>query len=151
MTASMSVMLQHDAGLDCLFVRLWAAVVRTFSSGGLTVSNVVPSHVVWLEPWRPLPQTDDALAQELHRECSMQHVLYGVKVIAVARRTDCDDVLFAATDPSGSLAVVHLTWRGLVEPDPRWPSTTFYQGWQEWIDYCLIPEHAEYSERTREN
>jgi hypothetical protein len=43
------------------------------------------------------------------------------------------------------LAVVHLTW-GKVVIDSRSPYTTFYKGWRDWIDRCLIPDHNDCSE-----
>ena len=89
---------------------------------------------------------DEALVNELQRELSPQHVLYGILVAAVARRIDCDDVLFATADPSKPLAVVHLTWAGKAERDPRWPSSTLYQCWQDWMERCLAPDHEKYSE-----
>jgi hypothetical protein len=45
------------------------------------------------------------------------HALKSVKVRAVARRLDRDDVAFELVD--GRRCVVHLTWN--VETDPRWP------------------------------
>lgn len=38
------------------------------------------------------------------------------------------------------LAVVHLTWTGKAESDPRWPSTSTYRSWQGFVERCLIPE-----------
>jgi hypothetical protein len=36
-------------------------------------------------------------------------------LVAVAQRTDCDEVLFATADPSKPLALDHLTWSGRSE------------------------------------
>jgi len=105
-----------------------------------------PANVEWFTPWKKLKGSGEALVAELQKELSPQHVLYGVPVVAVALRINCDDVLFAADDPSKTLAVVHLTWTGKVERDPRWPETTLYRGWQDWIDRCMLPDHQEYSE-----
>jgi hypothetical protein len=57
------------------------------------------------------------LEHELARELPAGHALKGVKVRAVARRLDRDDVAFELED--GRCCVVHLTWN--VETDPRWP------------------------------
>jgi hypothetical protein len=38
----------------------------------------------------------------------------------LARRQDCDDVLFAVEDGSGQVVIVHLTWARHPEPAP-WP------------------------------
>jgi hypothetical protein len=105
----------------------------------------IPSDFMWLQPWEPLKHPVEGLVRELQRELTEQHVLYGVPVIPLARRADQDDVLFATGDPSKPLAVVHLTWRGSTEIDPRWPITTTYRGWQDWIEHGLLPDHREYS------
>jgi hypothetical protein len=106
-----------------------------------------PVEMEWVRPWERLQDVGETLVNELQKELPAQHVLKGVPVIAVARRLDCDDVLFATADPSMPLAVVHLTWAGKAEGDPRWPSTTLYRSWQDWIERCLVPDHQEYSER----
>ncbi len=103
-----------------------------------------PSEMRWVNPWERLKDGSDALVKELQKEMSPQHVLYGVPVVAVARRIDCDDVLFAVDDSAKPLAVVHLTWTGKVEHDPQWPSTTLYRDWQDWIERCLVPDHRAY-------
>jgi hypothetical protein len=105
-------------------------------------------NVEWLEPWQRLEGPDDALVREplvreLEKELPPQHVLRGVSVVPVARRIDCDDVLFATTDPLKPLAVVHLTYS--TETDPNWPHTTLYASWSDWIERCLLPDSEEYS------
>jgi hypothetical protein len=102
----------------------------------------IPPDLKWVEPWEPLDGTGDGFVKELEREMPPQHVLYGVPVVAVACRIDCDDVLFASADPSKPLALVHLTWHG-PETDPIWPNTYILRSWQEFIDCVLIPTHQE--------
>jgi hypothetical protein len=65
-------------------------------------------------------------------------------VVAVARRIDCDDVLFATSNPAMPLAVVHLTWTGHMSFNPRTPYTTGYMNWQDWNEQCLLPDHREF-------
>ena len=86
----------------------------------------------WPEPWRPIASSKAgiALEAELRRELAGGHPLFGMPAIAIARRQDQDDVLFAL--PDGRVAEVHLTWRGQPEPDPRWPYTTIYQSVASW-------------------
>jgi hypothetical protein len=76
--------------------------------------------VTFPEPWYPIIDVTAArtLADELARELGEGHLLFDVAVEAVARRADRDDVLFRLLDGSGRLALVHLTWRGEVEPAP---------------------------------
>ena len=94
-----------------------------------------PSDFDWPDPWQPI--TDEAIASsllvELLREVGPGHCLFQRTVKAVAQRHDCDDVLFQTNDPSRPLAVVHLTWRGSTEPDPACPATTFFGGWEDWL------------------
>jgi hypothetical protein len=104
-----------------------------------------PSQLEWLEPWQRIEACGDALVRELQKEVPPQHLLYGIPVIAVARRIDCDDVLFATGSPKKPLAVVHLTWTSCTETDPQWPFSTLYESWQDWIKHCLLPDHEEYS------
>jgi hypothetical protein len=51
---------------------------------------------------------------------------------AVARRQDCDDVLFVSTDNPPVVAVVHLTYANQPEQDPRWPETTVFESLADW-------------------
>lgn len=66
------------------------------------------------------------LVAELRRELCPEHSLYGRSVVALGRREDCDDILFQVLGDEVLFAVVHLTWRGRREPDPRWPATELY-------------------------
>ena len=93
-----------------------------------------PPDFEWTDPW--LPIADEAVAlsllAELEKEAGPTHCLFHRAVKAVARRCDCDDVLFLTNDPDRPLAVVHLTWRGEIEPDPLWPHTIFFLNWNDW-------------------
>src|ERR1051325_11296811 len=88
----------------------------------------------WLEPWYPIKHDEQALVAELAREVGPQHPLFGERAVPVARRRDCDDVLFALPGSQKLLALVHLTWSGQRETNPQWPSTKFFSGWDEWIE-----------------
>ena len=81
-------------------------------------------------PWKIVGKATDALAAELHRECSEEHVLFGKDVLAIARREDCDDVLFAFGE---RFAVVHLTFSRHREEAPFWPATEIYDSWEQFI------------------
>ncbi|WP_154659186.1 hypothetical protein [Paenibacillus massiliensis] len=61
-------------------------------------------------PWEHLTEnTATAFQQELNKELSPSHRLFGTKSIALARRIDNDDVLFWIEDLD-TYAIVHLTW-----------------------------------------
>jgi hypothetical protein len=78
------------------------------------------------EGWDALTPTSAArLLAELRRELATDHSLATTALDAVARRGDRDDVLFRCTDEPDRYVVVHMTWSGRTEPDPRWPSIVF--------------------------
>ena len=86
---------------------------------------------VWLDPWQSADNSS-GLERELNLEVGPGHPLFGVPVLALGRRVDADDVLFELQDESHALACVHLTWSSTREQDTRWPSTKFFQSWEEW-------------------
>lgn len=85
-----------------------------FGAGGLR-------DVEWLEPWHPVAENPVQVAgieRELARELAAEHPLFGLPMRALARRQDCDDVLFAVEDGSGRVAVVHLPSARHPKPAP---------------------------------
>ena len=100
----------------------------------------------WLVPWRPFPDGNyNGLAQELHSELCAEHVLFGVPVVAIGGRQDCDDVLFRLLDGSDRLAVVHLTYAQHPEPNPIWPETRLFENWDHFVRDEMMPEHESWS------
>jgi hypothetical protein len=96
----------------------------------------------WCEPWRPITQADEcaALEAELRAELGSKHPLFGLSAIAIGRRDDQDDVVFALDD--GRIAEVHLTWRRSREMDPSYPQTAIYPSLVHWRE-DLIATHPE--------
>lgn len=93
-------------------------------------------------PWIVLDGDGSSLISELQREVSRGHVLFGKQGIkAIAKRVDCDDVLFALQNV---LAVVHLAWSGQ-EQNPQWPYTTLYGSWTEFLTERMRKDVVEYS------
>jgi hypothetical protein len=87
------------------------------------------------EPWQLVNISDRVLFHaELRRELSPGHPLHELPIGAVARRTDCDDILFQLEDDTDRVAVTHLTWRGQPEQDTDWPSVTFYPSLAVWFE-----------------
>jgi hypothetical protein len=76
----------------------------------------------------------DYFHQELYKELGKEHILYSIQVEALARREDCDDVLFLLLDGSNRYAVVHLTWIGKKEKNPLYPLTRLYSNFTELIN-----------------
>jgi hypothetical protein len=96
------------------------------------------------QPWMTLEaKFTTSTVDELYREIGANHALNGKKVSAVARRQDCDDILFLFEGEAGC-AVVHLTYRGKIEPDPRWPSTEIFVSLEAWRLQRMIPDHEEF-------
>lgn len=103
-----------------------------------------PPQLEWLEPWQQLEGAAEGFARELQKELTPRHVLHGLSITAVARRRDCDEVLFATSDPAMPLAVVHLTRTGCTESFPQWPQAVGYKSWDDWVTTCLLPDHRQY-------
>jgi hypothetical protein len=99
----------------------------------------------WLVPWYLLDaESASATERELARELGRDHQLYGKRVRAVARRQDCDDVLFELPD-SGCCAVVHLTWtKSPPERNPSWPGTAVYASLAEWAATGMVEDHHDF-------
>lgn len=93
----------------------------------------------FLQPW--YAESAFSLVDELRREVVSGHVLFGVPVRVLARRQDCDDILFQFLDGTGRVAKVHLTWQQ--ESDPSWPSTTVYPNIEEWAE-SMNTDHEAY-------
>jgi hypothetical protein len=100
----------------------------------------------FLKPWAPVTRYAAELEAELRREVSEGHPLHGYSPSAVARRSDCDDVLFRLDGLEPRYAVVHLTWRGEPEPTNHWPATRLYETMDQWKDLCMVPDHREFAE-----
>ena len=85
------------------------------------------SDVEWPSLWEVC--TDRVLVEELQREVSLNHVLCNQEVNVIARRTDCDDVLFQEINRK-YFALVHLTWSSKSE-NPPWPFTKIFVTFNE--------------------
>ncbi len=84
----------------------------------------------WPDVWEQVaPNARQALEAELQREVAPGHLLYSVDVSALARRNDCDDMLFSLNG-STSVAVVHLSYGN--NTDILWPHTQFFSSLKEW-------------------
>src|SRR6476646_6787246 len=96
-----------------------------------------------LGPWYPVtgPAVRTGLEEQLRREISERHVLFGEIAQLVARRDDTDDALFAL--PTGRVAEVHLTWSKRPEQDPRWPATAIFNSMDEWRHENMVRLHEE--------
>jgi predicted CopG family antitoxin len=98
-----------------------------------SISNFLIEHKKrkYLEPWI-LIDNGEIYETELCKEVSQGHLLFQIKVKAIARRRDRDDVLFEMKSNQYSFALVHITWSGKKEKDIKWPYTEFFKTWDEW-------------------
>ncbi len=96
--------------------------------------------VALLEPWSAVNNAQ-GLETELARELVPGHRLHGrPNLRAVARRADCDDVLFVSDTIA---AVVHLTWAK--EPDPASPSTEIFSSVEDFVARRMNSDHDEFA------
>ncbi|MCH1642939.1 hypothetical protein MJ257_22835 [Paenibacillus timonensis] len=96
----------------------------------------------FLEPWKE--ERSEIYTNELYKELSSSHILKEEKVSIVARRMDCDEVLFKLLNKPQKYAQVHLTWSGKPEKDIKWPRTKIYDSLEEWINTRMIIDNNEY-------
>lgn len=98
----------------------------------------LPNEIEWVLPWMSVTDAADALGAELRKEVSRRHVLYGRDCVAIARRVDCDDVLFQLDD--GAFAVVHLTFFGEQDRYSDFPWTRIFPSIGEFVEKVMIPD-----------
>lgn len=101
------------------------------------------NQIEYLLPWQESVSDPDAFQQELHRELAASHPLFGAEAVAVARRIDCDDVLFKLAD--GKYAVVHLTWSGKKESNSDYPATRIFDHWKDVYEKVILEDCQDYS------
>ena len=85
------------------------------------------------------------MVAELKREACEKHLLYNQPLTVVARRMDCDDVLFKFGAPSEKFAVVHLTYRREVEVNPTFPRTRVYSTFEDFAENKMKIDALGYS------
>ena len=102
----------------------------------------------WLEPWRHVAGKEaTGLEHELRREIGPDHELYGLRVRALARRDDCDDVLFAIEDGTGRVVDVHLTWTQDPPEKPPWPLAILFSSIEVWGRDGMQSDHDDSESR----
>jgi len=108
----------------------------------------VPGGFTYRAPWHASPPGH--WHDELARECSEQHCLFGVTARVVARRQDCDDFLFElfGSRAPGEFAVVHLVFGSRRESNPAFPGATVFSTFQDWVVRCMQPEADDWDETS---
>jgi|LSQX01.2.fsa_nt_gb hypothetical protein len=98
-----------------------------------------------LDPWVPIREYAHNLEQELRKEVGPGHPLYALPVQAIAQRTDSDHVLFEVGSAEHPYAVVHLTWTGEPEHDPKWPDTQLFSTREQWVEQRMKPDNVKFT------
>ena len=93
--------------------------------------------VQYRHPWYEIGTSAQNLANELYREASLGHAMFGKKVIALAQRCDSDAVLFSIVGER-RCAVVTLTWSGASEENIHWPETRIFESLDDWIHKVML-------------
>ncbi len=99
----------------------------------------------FLDPWAAVSEYAHNLEQELSREVTAGHPLFMCKPRAIAQRIDNDDVLFQVDSTEHPYVVVHLSWTGEPENDPKWPDAQLFSTWHEWVEKRMKLDNAEFS------
>ena len=99
-------------------------------------------NIQFLDPWCEfIPGQGDAFLQELKRELSPGHLLYGLKLYPLGHSGAADDALFEAED--GRVFQVHLTFSRPTDQSPL-PRTCVYANADEWVQQVMLPANEEY-------
>jgi hypothetical protein len=107
-----------------------------------SIVEIIPGNELHLlQPWCPLSDSDPQLGQELYKEMSKNHILYGERVNAIGRRQDNDDVLFELIGSKNKYAIVHLTWKSKIEKDPSYPRTQIFNNWLDLYNDRIVADH----------
>ncbi len=107
-----------------------------------------PSKAFVLEPWIALNiERKFALEGELQTEISINHILANCDCSALCASLQCDDVLFAIHnegDVRASYALVHLTWSNHKEQNPKFPSTTLFNSFEEFKEKRMSQDKIDF-------
>ncbi|MBU5344277.1 hypothetical protein [Paenibacillus lautus] len=102
--------------------------------------TIIAGDFIYLEPWEA--ETSERFAEELYKEISKGHILFGVRVKIITRRCDRDDFLFSLLDEPETYAQVHLTWKH--EELAEWPKTLMFSSFDEWVRDSMLPDNKYY-------
>ncbi len=96
----------------------------------------------FIEPWEKYITDTTSVNNELKREVCNKHILFSVDAQAIARRCDCDDVLFKLSNFTHQYAVVHLTYSR--ESDSTFPITELYVDLEDWVKNRMLLDNQDY-------
>lgn len=124
--------------------------MRELNEDGLPCSLLADLKAIdWLEPWWCFILEKEAfglgLEKQLRVELGTEHELFdiGQKARAIAKREDCDDVLFWLPEVTKPFALVHLIWSNKPSDSPTWPKFIQLNDLQELHQRVLLPAYQE--------
>ena len=94
-----------------------------------TIVELIPGNLPCLPPW---DLAHRGLNNQLEKEISRGHILYGKDTKTIAIRRDNDDVLFAVFDADFKYAKVYLTWSRSKLSDNSYPIIKTYPDNKDW-------------------
>ena len=97
-----------------------------------------------LEPWEEVAEEAEGLTVELKKELRSDSELFGEEVVPIAKRADCDDVLYLMVNSPPRVAVVHLTWSGRKASNKGWPSVSIFKDLEAWRTERMIPDYEDF-------
>ena len=96
---------------------------------------------MFTDPWVHIEKDSTFHIEELKKELSRDHLLFGVNLYPVAKRIDNDTVCFHEANGDERYFEVHLTWSGKVEVD-NFPKTIVYKDFDDWfVNKCLLEQN----------
>jgi hypothetical protein len=100
--------------------------------------------VPWLSIAEYPPDNGVAVSRQAKSEIGPGHPLVGKKLKTLARRQDCDDVLFLL-DGGPEVAVVHLTWSSRRETT-GFPDANCFSDLSEFMNSRMEADRIEFGE-----
>lgn len=107
-------------------------LVQKLSSQNLLL-NCLEKYINEHDEWYKI-NSETYYEDELYKEVSDKHILFGKKCVAVAKRDDCDDILFLVQNSEIKYAIVHLTWNSGLESHSLFPMTRTFCSIEELIE-----------------
>jgi len=130
--------IKEDGRLDLsLFVVKLKDDHEAFRLKENSIVELIPGDSPCLPPWYFV---EKGVTNQLQREISKGHVLFGKDVKTIARRKDNDDVLFAVFGSDFKYAKVHLTWSESTLKDTTSPATTTFKDWEDVYEHLFLPD-----------
>lgn len=81
------------------------------------------SNIILPKGWQyTKPQTASTFHAELEKELAEEHIMFNKQLTIVAHREGTDIVLCQHDDDTRHFTVIHLTWSGKQEADPKYPT-----------------------------